>query len=61
MDKLLKEVQRTPYTGTGHPEPLAGDKSGKWSRRITDKDRLVYAVEDDTVGIYSCKDYYEDK
>jgi toxin YoeB len=32
LSKLLIEVQRTPYFGTGHPEPLVGDLSGKWSR-----------------------------
>jgi len=56
---LIKEIKRTPYTGTGKPEPLRGTLSGCWSRRITDEHRLVYKVDDDTVTILSCKSHYE--
>jgi len=41
---LIKECMRTPFTGTGKPEPLKGDLKGWWSRRITLEDRLVYRV-----------------
>ena len=58
LEKLFIEIQRTPFSGTGHPEPLTGDKSGKWSRHITEKDRLVYDIDGDIVNIYSCKDHY---
>ncbi len=57
--KLIKEIQRTPFEGTGNPEPLKHDKSGQWSRRITQEHRLVYEVSDDKVIIYSCKGHYE--
>ena len=44
INKLLKEVQRKPFKGTGKPEPLKGGKVNVWSRRINDKERLVYEV-----------------
>lgn len=64
-DKLLKlfeEIIRTPFTGTGKPEPLKHDKSGYWSRHINGADRVVYSVlGDGDVYIVSCKTHYDDK
>ena len=39
VNKLIKEISRTPFAGIGKPEPLKGDLSGYWSRRIDDKNR----------------------
>lgn len=61
INSLIKEITRTPFTGTGKPEPLKGNLSGFWSRRITDKHRLVYKVEHDVVIIAGCKSHYTDK
>jgi len=59
---LVEECSRTPFTGTGKPEPLKGKElRNYWSRRITDEHRLVYKVDDDTVYIVSCKGHYSDK
>jgi toxin YoeB len=44
LNDLIKECLRTPFTGTGKPEPLRGDLKGWWSRRVTLVDRLVYRV-----------------
>lgn len=44
VNDLIKECMRTPFKGTGKPEPLKGDLKGWWSRRITLEDRLVYRV-----------------
>lgn len=44
LNDLIRECQRTPFTGTGKPEPLRGDLKGWWSRRLTLEDRLVYRV-----------------
>lgn len=41
---LLTELAEHPRTGTGHPDPLRGDKGGSWSRRISKKHRLVYEI-----------------
>jgi toxin YoeB len=58
--KLIKEIQRTPFTGTGKPEPLKHELSGYWSRRITEEHRLIYKIESDSVIVASCKGHYED-
>jgi toxin YoeB len=44
LNAVLKDVIRSPFEGIGKPEPLKGDLSGWWSRRITDQHRLVYRV-----------------
>ena len=61
INKLLKEVQRTPFKGDGKPEPLKNKGADIWSRRINKKDRLVYQVLDDGVLIVQCKGHYDDK
>ena len=43
-DKFIKELKEHPKTGTGHPEPLKGDRNGQWSRTITKKHRLIYEI-----------------
>jgi len=61
INKLINDIVRSPYTGIGHPEPLRGDLSGKWSREIDEKNRLVYKMKDDIqVVIYQCKGHYND-
>ena len=42
--RLLQDIERNGYQGIGKPEPLKGDWSGFWSRRIDDKNRLVYRI-----------------
>lgn len=61
--KLIDELLEHPYTGTGKPKPLGGNRTGQWSRRITDKHRLVYVVEDNTliVFIVSAASHYGEK
>ena len=44
INELIKQCKRTPFKGTGKPEPLKGDLSGWWSRRISQEDRMVYRV-----------------
>ena len=58
--ELLFAIQKDPFRGLGHPEPLKGDFSGLWSRRISQKHRLIYKVEDDTITIFSCYGHYDD-
>ena len=60
INKLLKEIQRTPFVGEGKPEPLKWS-SKSWRRRINEKDRLVYEVTDDNINIIQCKGHYKDK
>lgn len=58
VNRLLDEVDRVGNEGTGKPEPLAGELSGYWSRRINEKDRLVYKTDDDNIYILSCRTHY---
>jgi toxin YoeB len=58
IENLLKEISRTPYEGSGKPEPLKYDLSGYWSRRIEKEHRLVYKVQDDHLYILSCRFHY---
>lgn len=57
---LLTEITIDPFSGTGKPEPLKYEFSGKWSRRINFEHRLVYEVLDETVVIHSAYGHYED-
>jgi toxin YoeB len=59
INKLITETARDPFHGTGKPEPLKGNLSGYWSRRITDEHRLVYKVLPDHIIIVSCKYHYK--
>ncbi|MEU6280092.1 Txe/YoeB family addiction module toxin [Streptomyces sp. NPDC047028] len=57
--RLIEEVRRTPFEGIGKPEPLRGNLTGFWSRRIDDEHRLVYAVTEDSVIIVQARYHYE--
>jgi toxin YoeB len=61
---LLNEIRKTPFQGTGKPEPLRHDLKGFWSRRITGEHRLVYKVEgkkgrDQKCFIIQCRFHYD--
>lgn len=58
ISALIKEITRTPFQGTGKPEPLKENLSGFWSRRINQEHRLVYTVEKDAVIILQCRYHY---
>lgn len=55
---LIKDIQRDPFTGIGKPEALKYELQGYWSRRIDEKNRLVYAVEDERIVIIQCSEHY---
>ena len=61
INMLIKDMQRNPFEGIGKPEPLKGDLSGWWSRRIDDDNRIVYRVKDNALVIANCKNHYEDE
>ena len=60
INELIKAIQRNPFRGIGKPEPLKGELTGKWSRRINKKDRLLYEVTNDMIVIIQCKAHYAD-
>ena len=57
---LIQETSRTPFTGTGKPEPLRHQFKGFWSRRINEQHRLIYSVTESEIQIISCKYHYTD-
>lgn len=58
LNTLIKECQRTPFTGSGKPEPLKGELSGSWSRRIDQEHRLVYRTTRTGLEIIQCRYHY---
>jgi len=58
INDLIKDCLRSPFKGIGKPEPLKGNYSGCWSRRINDEHRLVYKVSQDRWHILQCRFHY---
>ncbi len=61
INKLIEDISRNGNTGLGKPEPLTGPLTGFWSRRINDKDRLIYKLEDNAMIILACRFHYGDR
>lgn len=59
INELIKDTEREPFSGLGKPEPLRGELTGFWSRRIDDCNRLVYRVNNGILEILSCKGHYD--
>lgn len=60
INTLLQAVQRDPFHGIGKPEPLVGNLSGFWSRRIDETHRLVYEADEAAVVVVACRFHYDD-
>ena len=58
INELIKDIERNGNLGIGKPEPLKGNMSGLWSRRIDEYNRLVYRIREDMLEIVSCRDHY---
>ena len=58
INVLIEEMKRTPFEGRGKPEPLKGNLSGYWSRRIDDVNRIVYFEENHMIYVISCRGHY---
>ena len=63
VQRLINELKEHPKTGMGKPEQLKGDRSGQWSRRITDRHRIVYTINETEVIVLVLTTYghYDDK
>lgn len=59
INALLKDIERGNFDGIGKTEPLKGDLSGFWSRRIDDTNRFVYRINDNVLEILSCRGHYD--
>ena len=61
INALIADIARNGNEGIGKPELLKGNYQGFYSRRIDDKNRLIYKIETDVIGIIACKTHYLDK
>ena len=61
INMLIKDIERNGHNGLGSPEPLKGNLSGFWSRRIDKKNRLVYRIVDNVIQIIQCRTHYGEK
>lgn len=58
---LVEEIGRNPFEGTGKPERLKYQDANVWSRRLTEKDRIVYLVSDDRIEFLQGRYHYSDR
>lgn len=61
INQLVNDIARNGNDGIGKPEALSGNLSGYWSRRINDKDRLIYRIDENNIYILACRYHYGDK
>lgn len=61
INALIADIARNGNEGIGKPEPLKGNYQGFYSRRIDDKNRLIYRIEDNILIIVECGTHYQDK
>ena len=60
INRLIKEIARSPYEGIGKPEALKQKYRGFWSRRFDDEHRLIYRVTDEgEIWIVKCRFHYD--
>ena len=55
INSLINDISKNENVGMGKPEPLTGNLSGYWSRRINDKNRLIYRIDEENIYILSCR------
>lgn len=58
INNLIKDIERNPYEGIGKPEPLKYQFGNCWSRRIDDRNRIVYKIKNGYIEIIQCKHHY---
>lgn len=60
INQLIEDIARNGNEGAGKPEILNGNLAGFWSRRINDKDRLIYKIDSENIYILACRYHYGD-
>lgn len=60
INNFIKDIERNGNEGIGKPESLKGDLYGYWSRRINDKDRLIYKLDNEKIYILACRTHYQE-
>ena len=51
INSLLEDISQNGNEGIGKPEDLTGNLAGFWSRRINDKDRLIYKIDQNNIYV----------
>ena len=59
LTRILQSIVETPYSGFASPEALKHELSGKWSRELSKKDRVIYSIEGNIIKIHSLLGHYE--
>lgn len=60
INLLFDDILRNNFVGLGKPEPLKGNLTGFWSRRIDETNRLIYKVENEQIVVIQCKGHYDE-
>jgi len=58
---MIKEIERTPFEGSGKPEALKHNLAGWWSRRMNLEHRLVYKIDKESIVVLQCRYHYKEK
>lgn len=58
INQLLRDIDRSEYSGIGKPEPLKHKLQGWWSRRIDEENRLIYRIQGNEIQVLSCRFHY---
>ena len=61
INLLIQDIDRNENSGIGKPEALKGNLQGYWSRRIDEKNRLVYRISNNSIEILQCRTHYREK
>ena len=63
IDRIVEELKVHPTTGIGKPERMKHKEGEVWSRRIDQKNRMTYEIEENivTVTVVSAMGHYDDK
>jgi toxin YoeB len=62
IDRIFKELKLHPEFGIGNPKMLKYEKSGRWSREIDKKNRMIYEIQETEIIVYihSAKGHHDD-
>ena len=61
INQLIQDLKRNGHDGIGKPEQLGENLSGYWSKRIDEKNRLVYRINSENIEIAECRTHYKEK
>lgn len=60
VNHLIEAILEAPTSGLGKPEPLKDGEGRLWSRRIDQKNRLIYKIDQENILLLHCRGHYKD-